>query len=98
MSNQTKNTRSLSEFKRNTGKLVSRIKRTGEPMVLTVKGKAELVVQDAASYERLLEAIDEAQAVAGIRSGLEDLKQGRTQPASEAFEELRRKYNIPRSS
>ena len=39
--------RSLSDFKRNTVDLLDRIRKTGNPMVLTVNGKAELVVQDA---------------------------------------------------
>jgi hypothetical protein len=28
-------------------------KQTGEPVVLTINGKAELVVQDAAAYQKL---------------------------------------------
>lgn len=47
---------SLSTFKRDTAKLMRQMKRTKEPVVLTVNGKAELVVQDAESYQMLLEA------------------------------------------
>ena len=36
--------RSLSDFKRNTVDLLDRIRKTGNPMVLTINGKAELVV------------------------------------------------------
>ena len=39
--------RSLSDFKRNTLELLSRLKETGNPLVLTINGKAEVVVQDA---------------------------------------------------
>ena len=35
-------------------------------------------------------------ALEKIRQGLEDVKAGRTTPAAQVFEELRRKYNIPR--
>ena len=34
------------------------MKQTGEPIVLTVNGKAEVVVQDAKSYQQLLEKIE----------------------------------------
>jgi hypothetical protein len=37
-----------------------RIKLSGRREVLTINGKAELVVQDAAAYQRLLEAVERA--------------------------------------
>jgi predicted transcriptional regulator len=39
---------------------------------------------------------DYQQAVEGIRQGYADFKAGRTQPAEEAFEELREKHGLPR--
>jgi prevent-host-death family protein len=42
---------SLSTFKRDTTKIVRQLKKTGQPVVLTVNGNAELVIQDAASYQ-----------------------------------------------
>lgn len=75
---------SLSEFKQKTPEFVRQLKDTGEPIVLTVNGKAELVVQDAASYQKLLDLAEEARVLGGIRQGLEDMKAGRTIPL-EAF-------------
>ena len=63
----SKDIRSLSDFKRNTGELMERMEESGEPMVLTVNGKAKLVVQDAASYQKLLESIDHDQALWRVR-------------------------------
>ncbi len=80
----------LTDFKRRTAEHVRRLKSTGRPRVLTVNGKAELVVQDARSYQRLLALVDRAEAVAGILEGLEDVKAGRTKPLREAFAEVRR--------
>ena len=57
---------SLSEFQRNTRQHVRRLKKTGKPEVLTVNGRAELVVQDAASYQKLLataELVDSARII-----------------------------------
>lgn len=87
--------RSLSDFKRNTSELVDRMQDSGHPMVLTVNGKAKLVVQDATAYQKLMDALDYAEAVAGIRSGLADVKAGRSQPARAAFAEIRAKRKIP---
>lgn len=39
-------------FKRDTAKIVRQLKKTGLPVVLTVNGRAELVVQDAESYRK----------------------------------------------
>jgi hypothetical protein len=39
--------RSLSDFKRNTADLMDRLRKAGHPLVPTIDGKAELVVQDA---------------------------------------------------
>lgn len=92
----TKDIRSLTDFKRETTRFVKQMKKSGHPLVLTVNGKAELVVQDAESYQRFLDLVERAEAIAGIRRGLESMKRGEGRPAREAFEELRQKYAIPR--
>ena len=48
------------------------LKQSGDPIVLTINGRAELVVQDAGSYQKLLELVDRLEATAGIRKGLEE--------------------------
>lgn len=85
--------RSLSDFKRNTVDLLDRIRKTGNPMVLTINGKAELVVQDAEAYQALL---DRVETLEGIRRGVADVKAGRTKPAQKVFARLHRKHGVPR--
>lgn len=85
--------RSLSDFKRNTVALLDRLRETGSPLVLTVNGKAEVVVQDAAAYQSLL---DRVATVEGIQRGLADVKAGRTKAAQQVFNRLRRKHDISR--
>ena len=85
--------RSLSDFKRNTVALLDRLRETGSPLVLTVNGKAEVVVQDATAYQALL---DRVATIEGIQHGLADVKAGRTKPAQQVFKRLRRKHGIPR--
>lgn len=56
--------------------------------MLTVKGKAAAVVQDAEAYQRLLDIAARAEAEEGIRQGLEDARKDRTRPAREFFDEF----------
>ena len=83
---------SLTEFQRNAKEHVEQLNRTGRPRVLTVNGKAALVVQDAASYQKLIDEKDRLEAIAGIERGLADLKAGRVRPLRDALKDLERKY------
>ena len=85
--------RSLSDFKRKTGELLGRLKKTGHPLVLTINGRAEVVVQDAEAYQELLDRVETIEA---LQRGFADVKAGRTKPARDAFDRLRRKHGIPR--
>ena len=85
---------SLTDFKKRTPEFLQQLKVTGEPVVLTINGKAELVVQDAASYQKLLDLADEAKILEGIRQGLEDVKAGRTISLEDFKEHARKKHGI----
>ena len=92
----TSDIQSLTTFRRRSSDFLKQLKKSKRPVVLTVKGKAAAVVQDAAAYQRLLDIAALADAEEGIRQGLDDVVQGRTRPAREAFDEIRRKHEIPR--
>jgi hypothetical protein len=49
---------SLTDFQRNTKAHLKRLRRTGRPELLTVNGKAEVVVQNASAYQRLIESLE----------------------------------------
>jgi PHD/YefM family antitoxin component YafN of YafNO toxin-antitoxin module len=72
------------------GVCMKHLKKTKEPLVLTINGKAEAVVQDAEAYQRLLDIAAQADASEGIRQGMEDLRKGRVRPAREALGMFRR--------
>jgi PHD/YefM family antitoxin component YafN of YafNO toxin-antitoxin module len=91
-------THTLEEFRDNAEEHLRRIKETGRPEVLTIDGEPSLVVQDIESYHRLLDALDEAQTIVGVGRGLRDVEAGRTLPAAEAFDEIRRRHDIPRDA
>jgi prevent-host-death family protein len=86
---------SLSTFKRDTAKLMRQMRKSKEPMVLTVNGRAALVVQDTESYQRLLEAKERMEALEGIRRGLESMKAKRGTPARKFFAEFFARNNVP---
>jgi prevent-host-death family protein len=89
--------RSLTEFKRNTSEVLEKLRETGRPAVLTVNGRAQVVVQDAEAYQKLLEVVDQAEAIQGIRRGLEEVRRGQTRPAKAALAKIRQKHRIPRA-
>ena len=86
---------SLSEFQRNTKTILKRLKKTGRPQVLTVNGKAEVVVQDAVSYQKILEILDRLEAIEGIKKGLDSMQRGKGRPAEEVLKRLADKFDIP---
>ena len=47
--------RPLSDFKRSQAELLQHLKTTRRPLLLTLNGRAEVVIQDAESYQTLLE-------------------------------------------
>lgn len=56
---------SLTDFLRNHKEHVARLAETKSPVVLTIKGKAALVLQDAESYQELLERLKRAEGRTG---------------------------------
>ena len=92
----TKDIQSLTNFRRKSAQFLKHLKKSKRPVVLTVNGKAEAVVQDAESYQRLLNIAARADVYEAIRQGLDDIAHGRTRSAREVFDELRKRYGIPR--
>jgi PHD/YefM family antitoxin component YafN of YafNO toxin-antitoxin module len=86
-----KDIRSVTDFQRNAKTHITRLKKTKAPMVLTVNGSASVVVQDASTYQHLLdhvEALEERQNfIAAINEGLKDFEEGRFY----SLEELKRR-------
>jgi prevent-host-death family protein len=87
----------LTDFTSHATEAIERLKETGQPQVLTVDGRAEAVVLDVASYERLLELADRADAIRGIREGLESAARGEGIPAAEAYARIRAKLGLSSS-
>ncbi len=76
MFDMTKDIRSLTEFKRNTVDFMKRIQRRHTPMILTVNGKAALVVQDPVSYQKAEVAFGLADTMSAVEEGLRQADHG----------------------
>ena len=92
----TKDIQSLTTFRRRSGEFLKQLKKSKRPVVLTVKGKAAAIVQDAASYQRLLDLAAQADAREGIRQGLEDVKRRKVRAARDFFAEFETRHGLSR--
>ena len=85
---------SLSTFKRDSNKVMRQMKKTKAPVVLTVNGKAAVVVQDAESYQSLLELKERAEVVETLGERLASLGRKKGRLAEEFFSEFFAKNKI----
>ena len=87
---------SLSVFKRDTAKFLRQMKKTGEPIVLTVNGKAAAVIHDPDSYQDYLSEKDRLETIAAVKQGIASMKAGKVRPSEQVFREIESRFNIPR--
>ena len=62
MSIDLNNIHSLTDFKRNANAYVEQLQATHLPLVLTVNGKAAVVVQEAGAFQSLIDRIKSMEA------------------------------------
>ena len=84
----------LSEFNRNSKQFIQKLKKTGKPAVLTVNGQAEVVIQSAEAYQKLLDDQQFLDSIRGIGRGLEQAKRGEGRSMRALLEELAGKRGI----
>lgn len=89
----TEDIKSVSEFKKQIREVFSQLHRTGRPVVITVNGRPDVVLLDAAVFERKLSAVN-LQAL--LAEGEADVAAGRTRSARTAVRAIRRATKIPR--
>jgi len=78
----------ISYLKAHAAEIVRELEEKQEPLVITQNGEAKLVIQDVRSYEETQEALALLKILA---LGEQQVKEGRAQPAAEAFRQLREK-------
>jgi PHD/YefM family antitoxin component YafN of YafNO toxin-antitoxin module len=84
----------LTDFLRNHKEHIARIKKTRDPEILTINGKAEIVMVDAESYQSIIEKLQQIETIEAIRLGLKAAKDGDVKPAEQVFLEMKSKYGI----
>ena len=85
----------LTGFLRDHKAHLQRLAQTGRPEVLTVNGKARVVVQDAESYQKMLAAFEAFEAERVIRERLASIDRGELGvPAADVLDELRRTLGV----
>jgi PHD/YefM family antitoxin component YafN of YafNO toxin-antitoxin module len=88
------NIHSLSDFQRNARDHIRRLKQSGKPAVLTVNGEAEVVVQSAEAYQKLLDDRELLDSILGISRGLEQAKRGEGRAMREFLEALAKEHGV----
>lgn len=89
---------SLSDFKQNASKFVKQVQETKQPLVLTVNGKPVAVIQDAESYQQMIDSNEYRDTVSALRNALSDIENSGNWPtAEEVFANLRAKFGINKS-
>lgn len=71
---------------------MQRLKESKGPEILTVNGRAEIVVQDAESYQAMVEELEKARFLASLLAAEKDFESGKGRLASEFFSEIKAKY------
>jgi PHD/YefM family antitoxin component YafN of YafNO toxin-antitoxin module len=91
---KTKGIDSLTNFQKNAKSFTTRLEETKEPLVLTVNGKAKLVIQDAEAYQAMLDELEHNRFIEAVRQGLKESEQGLGRPAEEVFADMKAKYGL----
>lgn len=89
----TEDIKSVSEFKKRIRQVFTQLHRSGRPIVITVNGRPDVVLLDAAVFERKLSTLN---LRALLAAGEADVAAGRTRPARAALRTLRRAAKISR--
>ena len=92
---QTQNIHSLTDFQRNTARHLKSLRTSGLPEVLTVNGKAELIVQTADAYQALLSRLELHESAIAINRGLQDIAAGRSRTLEDFDKRMRRRIPAP---
>ncbi len=85
---------SLTNFQKNAKLFTGQLVESGQPLVLTVNGKARLVVQDAEAYQSILDELEKARFMAAVRQGLKESDEGLGRPAEAVYAEMKEWFGL----
>ncbi len=80
---------SLTDFTRNAKAYIQQIKRSKNPIAITVNGDAEVIVQDAESFQKMVDELAHRRFIDAMKESEEDVRTGRHDDLDQAFSEIR---------
>lgn len=83
----------VSDFNRKPAEHIKRLQETGRPEVLTVNGKAAVVLLDPATYDTLTRQAELSQTLERINLAKSQFEQGEGIAVSDAFAKIRESVN-----
>jgi prevent-host-death family protein len=87
----TEDIKSISDLKKRTHEIFEQAHHTGRPVIVTVNGKPDVVLLDAAVFEKRLKVLN----LAGLLFEAEtDIKKKRIRPARDFLKEIKRNAKI----
>jgi hypothetical protein len=90
----TRHIQPLTDFLRNHKVHVARLKETRVPEVLTVNGRAEIVVLDADSYQEMVDRLHHLETIAAIQEGIASAERGELKPAEQVLAEMKARHAL----
>jgi PHD/YefM family antitoxin component YafN of YafNO toxin-antitoxin module len=85
---------SVTDFTRNVKSYIQQIKTSKNPMALTVNGDAQVVVQDAESFQSMMDELQQTRFIAAMREAEVAVKNGETQEWNVAVHEIRQELDL----
>ncbi|CAG1005411.1 hypothetical protein PHYC_03228 [Phycisphaerales bacterium] len=79
----------LTEFQRNAKEFVKRLHKSGRPELLTINGRAAVVVQDAAAFKSMIDRLEGDYLHEAVQVGIEQMEAGKGRPLSEVVRDLK---------
>jgi hypothetical protein len=78
----------LTDLKVNTPESVRQLMETGQLPVLTINGKAKILVQDVRLYRRLVDRAERLETIQAVKEGLASMQRGECREMDQVFGEL----------
>ena len=80
---------SLTDFTRNAKAYIRHIRESKSPMALTINGDAQVVVQDAESFQKMVDELEHRRFIAAMRESESAVRSGQVQSLDQALSEIR---------
>ena len=79
---------SFTEHRRKLRDHIQQVRETGRPLYVTTNGETDAVVLSPDAYDALADKAELAESLAMIDRSAEDVREGRTQPATPALRKI----------